>query len=133
MNHQDNRQSTNAFARFRGYASGGMRWAPLLFACAVSMGCSSGRSSVDERKQFWENIVRAEVPLGTRFEDLRAWADRRSLTLTPAQEPRTYVAGLESVTVNGFVCKGFGISLEVVLAADGTVSRESVRSLGNCL
>jgi hypothetical protein len=35
--------------------------------------------------------------------------------------------------VNGFVCKGFGISLEVVLAADGTVSRESVRSLGNCL
>ena len=110
-----------------------MRWAPLFSVCLLSLGCSSERNSVDERKQFWEGIVRAEVPLGTRFEAVRAWADRRSLTLTPAQEPRTYVAGLESVTVNGYVCKGFGISLELVLAADDTVSRESVRSLGNCL
>lgn len=123
----------DAFARFTGYASSGMRWAPLIFVCVVSMGCSSERNSVDERKQFWEGIVRAEVPLGTRFEAVRAWADRRALTLTPAQEPRTYVAGLESVTVNDSVCKGFGISLELVLAADDTVYRESVRSLGNCL
>ena len=96
-------------------------------------GCSdTGRNLVAERKAYWEKTVRAEIPAGASEAVLTSWARGRSLVVD-SPSVSTRLIGLEYVPVSSPICKGFGISLDVTIANDGTISNEVVKSLGNCL
>jgi hypothetical protein len=92
-----------------------------------------GPNVVADRKAYWGKIVSAEVPVGTSEANLISWARGRSLDIVTGAAPTTRVIGLEYVPVSSSICKGFGISLEVTIAPAGTISKEVVRSLGNCV
>ena len=95
--------------------------------------CATQHNSVKERKLYWEDVVHLEIPIGSSYSDIERWAKSRQLQLTPGQSADEVIAGLEYVPVNDLVCKGFGISLQLTLNAERNVTRETVRSLGNCL
>jgi len=102
-------------------------------AVLLTSSCSMQYNHVAERKQYWENVVHAQIPVGTSYEDLQRWANSRQLDLVQGQSADTMIAGLESVPVNDLACKGFGISLQLTFDANRSIARETVRSLGDCL
>ena len=109
-----------------------MRRYAFMVAFVVSS-CATQHNNVNERKLYWENVVHAEIPVGSSYADVERWAGSRQLQLSAGGNPDEVFAGLEYVPVNSHVCMGFGISLHLILDAGRSVSQESVNSFGNCL
>ena len=104
-----------------------------LALCVVACASQPGSNPVSERKAYWEQAIRAEVPEGSSIESLKAWADGRSLKYDKEAGKTAFIIGLEYVPVASPVCNGYGVSLEALVNADGLVTKETVRTLGVCL
>jgi hypothetical protein len=102
-------------------------------AALLLSSCSTPPNHVAERKRYWENVVHAQIPVGSSYDDVERWASARQLHLVQGQSANTMIAGLESVPVNDRVCKGFGISLQLTFDANRYITQETVNSLGNCI
>jgi hypothetical protein len=94
---------------------------------------SAEPNPVAERKAYWEKTVRTEIPLGTPEAALFAWARRRSLSVLVGSSASARLIGLETVPVRDLECKEFGISLDITIGPDDTITSETVKSLGICL
>jgi len=95
-------------------------------------GCASTANLVGERKEYWERVVAAEIPVGTDKVAIESWATSKSVHLIVGAEDHL-LRLLETVSFSDRICRGFGISLDVTLDAEGRATHEEIRSSGNCL
>lgn len=110
-----------------------MRSPSIVMTLVFLTACSSAGGKVRERKEYWQQVLRTEVPVGTQRATLEHWAQGRSIQLTYSTDSATARGPAEYVETNDLVCRGWALSLEFMLSADGKVSSETVETHGNCL
>jgi hypothetical protein len=103
----------------------------LLFFAVAS--CNSHGRVVSERKTYWENLLRADVPVGTDKSVVESWAAQHSISIRYESRNNELSGLAESIPVHDFVCSHWSIVLSLYLGANDKVEREYVEAMGTCL
>ena len=104
----------------------------FLLSLFLSITACADTNSVAQRKAYWDNLVKTQIPVGSSIAELNSWAQKNSLKVVNKSESLITI-NLEYLSVESSVCKGFSISLEIVLYPNKNIQKESVNSFGNCL
>ena len=110
-----------------------MRKVVTLVLVSLLTACATPKNPVHERQAYWQQVLSSEVPLGSDRAAVLKWAEGRSIHLAFSPEHHQLQGSVEYIPLHQLFCNGYSITLELTLAADDTVSRESVKTYGNCV
>jgi hypothetical protein len=110
-----------------------MRTVSAAVLVASLVACTTAHNRVHERQVYWQEVMHSEVPVGSTRDALLAWANGRSIRLSDPDAAGRVYAGVEYIETHEWVCRGWSVTLEFILSSDGSVAKETVRTLGNCV
>ena len=104
----------------------------LLFVAAL-VGCKGGDKELEERKNYWSEVISGSVPVGTTENDLLIWADKNNIKYVYDESRNVYFSIVEVIESDGFVCSQWNMMVEIYLDNQQKVKSHQVQSIGTCL